>query len=157
MKNEISKCVKTGLPAVRKPKQSDFFKLRRKMGLSDAKCLEVLGIDLDTLQLWDLGENAPSLALRFLKLYDRQDLSGHGEEWKGFRFSRGRLVCGRQIFSGQNLKKFPLYVEVYNRAKDASMRYSIDGLPLDEALKIVFSSKSFVELSSGSFVPDSGF
>jgi hypothetical protein len=148
MSNGLAQNVKGGLPSVRKPKKSEFQKLRFQLGLSEVQCSEVLGVELEMVQLWDLGDNAPDLALRFLKLYYRQDLSGHGQDWRGFRFSRGKLIFGRLSFNPRSLRQFPLYVEVFNRAQVASIRYSMDGLPLDQALEIVFSSQGFIKLSA---------
>jgi len=80
--------------------------------------------------------------MRFLHLYDRQDLAGQGQDWKGFKFSRGKLVCGRLSFTPRNLKMVPHYVDVYNRLEGAKLRFQ-DGLPLDQCLAIVFGSPAF--------------
>lgn len=125
----------------RKPRLSEFQKLRVKLALSTEACAELCGVTVRTIQNWD-RKGSPAIAMRFLHLYDRQDLAGHGEDWRGFKFSRGKLVCGRLSFTPRNLKQVPHYVDVYNRLEGAKLRLG-DGLPPDQAIAIVFGAPAF--------------
>lgn len=91
-----------------KPKRSDFWKLRHKVGLGGdaARCAELCGVTPRTIANWDT-KGAPPMAMRLLHLYDRADLSGHGPEWAGWRMSRGRLMNSRLKlqFYPQNLRE----------------------------------------------------
>ncbi len=126
----------------RKPKPSAFKKLRLRVFLSVEACAELCGVTVRSVHRWDI-EGAPLIVHRLLELYDRQDLSGHGPEWRGYRFSRGKLICGRLSFTPRNLKQVPHYVDVYNRVACARLRYQLDGLPVDQCLSIVFGSPAF--------------
>ena len=126
----------------KKPKPSAFQKLRLKVSLSIPDCAELCGVTVRTVRNWD-AEGAPLIAMRFLHLYDRQDLAGHGPGWQGFKFSRGKLVCGRLSFTPRNLKQIPHYVDVYNRVQGARLRHDLDGLQPEQALAIVLESKAF--------------
>jgi DNA-binding transcriptional regulator YiaG len=86
------------------PKPSPFKKLRLKLGLSHQACMELLGVSDTTVRRWD-KEGSPLIAMRFLHIYDRQDVSGKwGEDWRGWYFSRG-FLCGpkRVRFSPRRL------------------------------------------------------
>lgn len=129
---------------VTKKKGTEFQKLRLRVCLTVEACAELLGVSVRTVQRWD-RQDSPLLPKRFLHMYDRQDLSGHGHDWKGWRFSRGKLVSGRLSFIPRNLKQVPHYVDVYNRVEAAKVRLN-DGLPVDRCLSIVFASPAFEQI-----------
>ena len=130
----------------RKPKPSAFQKLRLRVVLSVEACADLCGVTVGAVHRWDI-EGAPLIVHRLLELYDRQDLGGHGPDWQGYRFSRGKLVCGRLQFTGRNLKQVPHLVEVSNMLQAAQIRYHMDGIPLDQAVSIVFNNPSFLHLT----------
>lgn len=125
----------------RKPRPSDFQRLRLRVSLSVEACAELCGVTVRTIQNWD-AKGAPLIAMRLLHIYDRQDLGGHGSEWRGWRFSRGKLICGRLSFHPRNLRQVPHYVDLVGRLEGARLRYR-DGLPLHQVLSIVFDSPAF--------------
>lgn len=129
-----------------KPRPSEFQRLRLKLGLVHSELVQLLGIDSETLDLWDWEKDqAPDLAFRLIRLYSRRNLDGWGDDWKGFRFSRGRLIFGKDSFSPRSLKNFKLYEAVYSHVQIANMRYR-DGLSLDDSLNIVFHSQEIKRL-----------
>lgn len=132
----------------RKPKPSAFQKLRLRVLLSVDACADLCGVSVRSVRRWDI-EGAPLIVHRLLELYDRQDLSGHGPDWRGYRFSRGKLVCGRLHFTGRNLKEVPHLVEVFNMLQAAKIRLR-DGLPLERVASMVFDSPSFLQLTDNS-------
>lgn len=129
----------------KKPKFSPFHRLRLRVCLSVDACADLCGVSVRSVQRWDI-EGAPLIAHRLLEIYDRQDLGGHGPDWRGYRFSRGKLVCGRLQFTGRNLRQVPHLVDVFNRVESARVRYNLDGLPVDQCLSIVFASAAFLEV-----------
>lgn len=130
--------------ATKKYRPSDFQKLRLRVAFSVDACAELCGVTAQIVEHWDV-EGAPLIVMRLLHLYDRQDLSDHGPGWKGFKFSRGKLICGRLSFTPRNLRQVPHYVDVFNRLETAKLRFQ-DGLPLDQVLSIVFGSPAFQAL-----------
>lgn len=126
----------------KRPKPSAFKKLRTSLVLSPEKVAELLGVSLRTVQRWDI-QGSPVWALRFLHLYDRKNLHGLGEEWRGFYISRGSLCIGRQRIPPRELKRLPLYIDVYNRLDAARMRYYQDSAPSSLCLGIVFGSPAY--------------
>lgn len=128
----------------KKPKPSSFHRLRLKCCLSVDACADLCGVSARSVWRWDT-DGAPLIVHRLLEMYDRQDLSGH-EGWRGWRFSRGKLVCGRLSFHPRNLRQVPHLVDVFNRVESARVRYVHDGLPVDQCLSIVFSSPAFLEI-----------
>jgi len=128
--------------AKRKPRKSDFHKLRLKVGLADtAQAAEFCGVTVRTIQNWD-KTGAPFIAMRLLHLYDRHELGGHGEDWKGWRFSRGKLICGRLAFTPRHLKQMPYYIDVYNRLASVELRLNA-GMSAEQAMALVFGSPAF--------------
>ena len=127
-----------------KVRRSEFYKMRLRVILTVDACAELCGVSNEMVERWD-QEGAPFIVMRLLSIYDRQDLSGHGPDWKGFRFSRGRLVCGRLSFGGRNLKQHPHYVDLYNRLELVRLRHQ-DGLPLTDCLEILFASSAFTAI-----------
>jgi DNA-binding transcriptional regulator YiaG len=127
------------------PKPSSFKKLRLKVGLSVSACAELCGVTTRTVTNWD-SKGSPLIAMRFLHIYDRDDLSGKGPGWDGWRFSRGKLCKGNKLaFSSRQLEFFPLYVDLYGRLEGAELRYR-DGLPLEASLQILFGAPIFKNL-----------
>jgi len=124
----------------RKPKPSPFQKLRLRVVLSVGACADLCGVTVPTVRRWDV-EGAPLIAHRLLEIYDRQDLSGH-EGWRGWRFSRGKLVCGRLSFHPRNLLLVPGLIDLSARVEAARVRHVYDGLPVDQCLSIVFANSS---------------
>lgn len=108
------------------------------------KCAEFYGVTVRTVTAWDI-KGAPLIAMRLLHLYDRQDLSGLGSDWAGFRFSRGKLICGRLSFSPKNLKFLPHLVDLWGRVESAKIRLQ-DGLLAHEVWGIVAGSSAFSAL-----------
>lgn len=142
--------VTPGRKVTKKPKLSPFKKLRLRVALSVEDCADLAGVSVRTVQRWDI-QGAPLIAHRLLEIYDRQDLSGHGSAWRGFRFSRGKLVCGKLSFTPHNLKQVPHYIDLYNRVESARIRYYKDGLLIERCMGIVFASQAFDALP---FLPD---
>lgn len=134
-----------GVTKKRKPKPSAFKKLRLRVFLSVEACADLCGVSVRSVQRWDI-QGVPVIVHRLLELYDRQDLSGHGPDWRGFRFSRGKLVAGRLSFTPRNLRQVPHYVEIFNMLYVAKMRYNLDGIPLEQAVGMVFNCPSFSQL-----------
>ena len=92
-----------------KAKKSEFLKTRQKVGLGQAeKAAEFLCCSIEEIEQWD-KTNAPKMAIKLLLYWDKWDCTAHGQDWKGFKFSRGRLVNARErlIFSPERLKTWP--------------------------------------------------
>jgi hypothetical protein len=70
-------------------KRSNFYHIRRKVGLNEERAAEVLGISMAKVQEYD-NKGAPAMAERLLLLWDRKYVGIEG--WDGWLFSRGVLV-----------------------------------------------------------------
>jgi hypothetical protein len=70
-------------------KRSNFYHIRRKVGLNVERAAEVLGCTTDEVEQFD-AKGAPVMAERLLLLWDRKNVGVEG--WDGWLFSRGVLV-----------------------------------------------------------------
>ena len=138
----------------RNPVKPGVFKnLRQRVMLTQEACAELCGVTKRTIRNWET-HGAPEMALKFLHMYDRQDCSSHGSAWRGFKFSKGKLICGKLSFTPKNLKTVPYYVDVFNRVQAAKHRYELDGYPLEKCLSIVFGSDAFAVLPLEGALPE---
>jgi len=75
---------------------SDFYRLRLKTGLNEAKSAELCGVTQRSFRNWDI-RGQPAMAERLLSLWNRKYVALPG--WEGFCFSRSRLVLnGKELF-----------------------------------------------------------
>jgi len=141
---------KTSLLPVKKakrPVRSAFYKLRHKVGLGDrAAVAEFCCVTERTITNWD-SQGSPDIAIRLLGLYDKRDLSGISDDWKGWRFSRGALVKGKLRFLPQNLEHLPYVFDVFNRLQAAKLRYEQDGVSLEMVASIMFGFPQLQQLT----------
>ena len=141
---------KTSLISVKKakrPVRSAFYKLRHKVGLGDlAAVAEFCCVTEDTITDWD-SQGSPDIAIRLLGLYDKRDLSGVSDDWKGWKFSRGALVKGKMRFLPRSLQSLPHVFDVFNRLQAARLRYEQDGVSLEVAASIMFGLSQPAQLT----------
>lgn len=96
----------------RKPRKSEFYKLRYRLALNAERAADLCGVSIDEIETWD-NEGAPLMAMRLLHLWDRKHVGLDG--WHGWMFSRGALICGRLRFRPETLKNYPLLLAKLSR------------------------------------------
>jgi len=132
---------------VKRPVRSAFYKLRHKVGLGDrAVAAEFCCVTERTITNWD-SQGSPDIAMRLLGLYDKRDLSGVSDAWKGWKFSRGALIKGKMRFLPHSLQSLPYVFDVFNRLQAAKVRYEQDGISLEMAASIMLGHSQLPQLT----------
>lgn len=80
--------------AKRKPKKSDFYKLRNKLGISIEQTAELCGVTERSIQNWD-SKGAPLMATRLLWYYDSKNINYPG--WRGWEFTREGVLRNKRL------------------------------------------------------------
>jgi len=108
-------------------KKSEFYHLRKnKLGLTETKAAEVLGVGVDKVLSWD-DKGAPVMAMRLLCLWDEKHVRIDG--WEGFVFSRGRLLRKGKIWTPRTLLAYHDYAdEVCRLRNEVAAMYSWRGI-----------------------------
>jgi hypothetical protein len=100
-------------------KRSNFYHVRRKVGLNVDRAAEVLGCTVEDIQDFD-EKGAPPMAERLLLLWDRKYVGVEG--WDGWLFSRGVLMHKNKRWRPEMILESRKHQEEASRLKDELSR-----------------------------------